>query len=169
MPGQRTNSQAQTAGSSSMTQTRRAGDKPVEIDDRRIGILNDHEVRISVLETAHNNTVAVREAHSKAIDELNKSLHETAISLREGLANFAAKFDSLISQIKVGFYIISIGCTVFVFVAGAFFAYNKELDERYLNRSEAMQEQVDEKESDIENLNTELKKIKKLKVIRGSK
>ena len=138
-------------------------------EDRRIDILNAHEVRIAILEAAHNDTVVVREAHSKAIDELNKSLHETAMALREGLSNFTAKFDSLISQIKIGFYIISIGCTVFVFIVGAFFAYNKELDEKYLHQSNEIQKQVSMKDSEIENINEELTKLNKLKVIRGSK
>jgi hypothetical protein len=159
---------------------RRAGDKPIESEEseeRRIDIINRHEVRIAILEAAHKDTVDSREAHSRAIDELNKNLHDTASALREGLAAFTLKFDSLISQIKTGFFIITTGCAAVIFLAGVFFTYSKELDEKYLHNSKVMQEnmqeqlqqQVAEKESDIDDINNELTKLKKLKVIRGSK
>lgn len=127
-------------------------DSESPIIDRRINLLNDHEVRLSILEAAHKETIDARHAHSKAIEELNRNLHDTATALREGIGAFAKKVDVLVAQIKIGFYVISAGVTVVVFLFGAFISYNKELDKKYLANSKSMTEQIESTEIDAQNL-----------------
>ena len=142
--------------------TRRAGEEEGSHNDRRVDVLNQHEVRLSILEASHKESVDARNAHSRAIEELNRNLHETATALREGISAFASKVDTLIAQIKIGFYVVSLGTTVVVFLFGAFMAYNKELDEKYINHSKKMSEQIESTELDVQNLQNK-------KVIKASK
>ncbi len=124
--------------------TRQVGDGREDVIDRRTDLLNSHEVRLSILEDAHRNSLQERQQHSKAIQELNKSLHETVITLKEGLALFNGKFESLLMQIKIGFYVLSAACTVAVFLFGAFIAYNQQLDEKYLDHSKQVTKDITE-------------------------
>ena len=124
--------------------TRRIGDTLANTSERRIDVLNSHETRISVLESNYRDSLHERQQHSKAIDELNKSLHDTVMTLREGLAVFNGKFDSLFAQIKIAFYILSVGCTVVIFLIGSFIAYNKQLDDKYLNHSQQVSQDISE-------------------------
>ncbi len=125
-----------------VTHTRRAGEEEGSHNDRRVDVLNQHEVRLSILEASHKENVDARHAHSRAIEELNKNLHETATALRDGISAFAGKVDTLIAQIKIGFYVVSLGTTVVVFLFGAFMSYNKELDEKYLNHSQQISQDI---------------------------
>lgn len=99
--------------------------------DRRTDIVNEHETRIAILEAAQKDHVSARQEHSRAIDELNNAIHETAGAVREGLGIFNIKFDSLLSHIRLGFFLISTFSIVAVFLIGAFFTYGKQLDEKY--------------------------------------
>jgi hypothetical protein len=142
--------------------SRRAGEIPDSHGDRRVDVLNSLNVRVSVLESHHNDSIDARNAHSKAIDELNHNLHETTSALRDGLSSFNAKFETLMGQFKIGFLIITIGATVFVSLFTAFIVYNKDLDEKYMKHSEAISEQVNSSELDIQDLQNK-------KVIKASK
>ncbi len=145
-----------------MTYNRRAGEAQNDHSDRRVDIVNGLNVRLSILEAAHKETVNARVAHSKAIEDLNRSLNATASALREGLTAFNAKFEGLMSLIKVGFYIICTGITVVIFLISVFVAYNKELDEKYQHTQNSLVKQMESTDTDIQDL-------KNKKVIKASK
>lgn len=170
------------------TRTRRAGD--VQTDEqtaeRRTDLLNGLNVRVAVLEAAHKEIVEAKQSQSKAIEELDDALHDTASALREGLSQFSLKFDALIIQIKLGFYIISVGCSLVIFLGGLFIAYDKTLDEKYLQHANTFKQQtelvgkkaealtqkanaLEGQTEEIEDINKEIARLKKLKAIRASK
>lgn len=114
-------------------------------NDRRMDIVNEHDRRIAILEAFHADSIIKSNSQSLAIESLIRNMHATEIELKEGITTFNLKFDALISQVRVAFYIVSAGCTIFLFLFSTFINYNQELDTKYLkniNNSTELQKKL---------------------------
>jgi hypothetical protein len=110
--------------------------------DRRVDILNSINVRLSLLEDARREAQKNADNHSDSIRELNQCFNDLSTNLKLGLQNFNSKFDSMITQFKIAFIIVCTGCTVFVFLFGAFIAFNNDLDTKFLHQDHNKQTEV---------------------------
>lgn len=96
--------------------------------ERRVDIVNDLNVRIAILEAAHTEVMRVRAQNDNVIDGLLKR----DVDLLLALNSMTGKFDRLIGQFSIGYKVLASCCGVIVIVIGAFWAWQHELDMKYM-------------------------------------
>jgi len=161
--------------------------------DRRTDIINSLAVRIAVLEATNNALQNTGMTHAALLEKL--STQDTALVL--SLNSISIKFDALIKQIGMGIKIMLACATALSAIIGAFYSYSKDLDSRYAPKLESIvtntanqrhkidatnktvnenaeklnenTEKLDQQSGKIEGVEGEVSKIKKLKVVRGSR
>lgn len=105
-------------------------------EDRRTDVINELVVRITVLETKHDDLVQVKDNHSALLDKLVDQDNKAIIALN----NINNKFDALIHQFSTGFKILMI-CGGFVTTSvSAFWVYNTHLDSRFSSKMDSIAE-----------------------------
>lgn len=102
--------------------------------DRRTDVVNELIVRVTIIESKHEDLVQVKDDHaallSKLVDQDNKAI--IAIN------NINLKFDALIHQFSVGFKILMV-CGGFVTTAvSAFWVYNSHLNDTYESKMDSI-------------------------------
>lgn len=129
--------------------------------DRRTDIINQLNIRLSVLESNHTEQVRARMHNDDAIADLLKSNLATVLALN----TISSKFDTLISQFTLGFKILSAGAVIIASIMGAFWTYSNALDMKYQKKSEAAvsgmqsaKKQLKEQETSIDNLSSDADK-----------
>jgi hypothetical protein len=165
----------------------------ISTEDRRTDILNNLQIRLAVLEATHTELMNSRLTHAAVLDKLNTQ--DTALVL--SLNSISIKFDDLIKQIGMGIKIVLTCTAVLTAILGAFYNYSKDLDERYAPKlesivtntvdqkakidatSKAVKEnaavlneqanQLDDVSGAVSTVTGDIKAIKKLKSVRGSK
>jgi methyl-accepting chemotaxis protein len=161
--------------------------------DRRTDIINSLLIRLAVLEASHNELSNARLTHAAVLDKL--STQDTALVL--SLNTISIKFDDLIKQIAIGVRIVLTCTSVLSVIIGAFYVYSRDLDERYSPKlesivsntvnqkakidatSKAVKEntailneqanKIEDVSGQVGEVNSDVVRIKKLKVVRGSR
>lgn len=161
--------------------------------DRRIDIVNELNLRVAILEAAHNEVVRARERYDTVIESLTKDDNKMVLQLQV----ISGKFDALLKQFALGFRLLSVAAVVVVTVIGAFWTYSNMLDAKYAKRSEvvdkailgtanvlqqqknvltdlnesvdAAQDTAQQQQEAVQGVVEDVKRIKKLKAIQASK
>jgi methyl-accepting chemotaxis protein len=162
-------------------------------NDRRTDIINNLQIRLSVLEATHNSLLNTGLTHAALIDKLSNQDTTLVISLN----SISIKFDDLIKQISVGIKIVLICTSVLSAIIAAFYSYSKDLDSRYAPKLESivsntvqqkskidatsktvtenaakLHEQaskIEDVSGQVDEVTGDVKAIKKLKAVRGSR
>jgi len=95
--------------------------------DRRTDVINELVVRITVLESKHDDLVQVKDDHSALLAKLVDQDNKAIIALN----NINLKFDALIHQFSVGFKIVMICGAIVTTSISAFWIYNTQLDSKF--------------------------------------
>jgi hypothetical protein len=161
--------------------------------DRRIDIVNELNMRVTILEAAHNEVVRARMHYDTVIESLTKDDNKMVLELQL----ISSKFDALLKQFALGFKLLSVAAVVVVTVIGAFWTYSNMLDAKYAKRSEvvdkailgtanvlqqqksvlndlnksvdAAQDTAQQQQDTVQSVVQDVQRIKKLKAIQASK
>jgi hypothetical protein len=136
----------------------------------------DHDtrliVRVAVLESRAEEALRVRLYHETELARLTQQDSD----LLTALNNINGKFDALLKQIATGFNVLCYVGGAMVIAVSAFWTYSLSLDSRFEPKLEqvsqevlASKDHIAQGKERIENIDTELDKIKKKKVVRASK
>ena len=103
-------------------------------NDRRTDIINNLQIRLSVLEATHTELMSSRLTHAALLDKLSNQDTTLVISLN----SIIIKFDDLIKQINMGFKVMVACASVLATIIGAFYVYSRDLDARYAPKLESI-------------------------------
>jgi hypothetical protein len=158
------------------------------IEERRVDVLNNLVVRVTVLEEKSNDHIISIKNHETVIDKLLDQDHDLLISLNQiaskleiATVSIGAKSDKLIGQFNTGFKVLSVCTGALIVAIGAFYTYSKDLDAKYMpkfeslvrntaaNRSNFNVEEINDLKDDIKSQSNKIETIAKKRVIRASK
>jgi hypothetical protein len=127
--------------------------------------VNDLIIRVSILETKHDNHSQIQEDHaallSKLVDQDNKAII--------ALNNINLKFDALIHQFSVGFKIVMICGAIVTTSVSAFWIYNANLDSKFDKKMDSIASNTAIQREIINKTAEDMNNIKQLKTIKASK
>ena len=137
----------------------------VHMHSRSTDPVNDLIIRVSILETKHDNHSQIQEDHaallSKLVDQDNKAI----ITLN----NINLKFDALIHQFSVGFKIVMICGAIVTTSVSAFWIYNANLDSKFDKKMDSIASNTAIQREIINKTSEDVNNIKQLKAVKGSK
>lgn len=99
----------------------------IPASDRRTDITNELNIRLAILEHAHDETVKARMGVDIIIDRLLQQDNQMLLALNA----VGGKLDTLISQFLLGFKIVSVCALIVVTAVGALYTYSRDLDQKY--------------------------------------
>jgi hypothetical protein len=127
--------------------------------------VNDLIIRVSILETKHDNHSQIQEDHaallSKLVDQDNKAII--------ALNNINLKFDALIHQFSVGFKIVMICGAIVTTSVSAFWIYNANLDSKFDKKMDSIASNTAIQREIIDKTAEDMNHIKQLKTVKASK
>jgi hypothetical protein len=137
----------------------------VHMHSRSTDPVNDLIIRVSILETKHDNHSQIQEDHaallSKLVDQDNKAII--------ALNNINLKFDALIHQFSVGFKIVMICGAIVTTSVSAFWIYNANLDSKFDKKMDSIASNTAIQREIINKTSEDVNNIKQLKTIKASK
>ena len=133
--------------------------------DRRSDVINELIVRITVLESKHDNLEQVKDDHSDLLAKLVDQDNKAIIALN----NINLKFDALIHQFSVGFKILMICGGIVTTLVSAFWIYSRYLDDRYISKMDSIASNTAIQRELINKTTEDVNNIKQLKTIKASK
>ena len=137
----------------------------VHMHSRSTDPVNDLIIRVSILETKHDNHSQIQEDHaallSKLVDQDNKAII--------ALNNINLKFDALIHQFSVGFKIVMICGAIVTTSVSAFWIYNANLDSKFDKKMDSIASNTAIQREIINKTSEDVNNIKQLKAVKGSK
>ena len=147
--------------------------------DRRVDILNNLVVRVTVLEEKSNDHISTIKSHDVIIDklihqdhELLTSLNQIAAKLELATVSIGAKSDKLIGQFNIGFKVLSACTGALILSIGGFYTYSKDLDAKYMPKFDKIVNNTALQKDNLEDIkeNTEgIKDIKNNVAVQGNK
>lgn len=106
--------------------------------DRRTDVVNELNLRVAILEAAHNEVLRARERYDTVIESLTRDDNKMVLELQV----ISGKFDAFMKQFALGFRLLSVAAVVVVTVIGAFWTYSNMLDAKYAKRSEVVDKAI---------------------------
>jgi methyl-accepting chemotaxis protein len=161
--------------------------------DRRTDILNNVLIRLAVLESTNSSLHNTGLTHAALIEKLSNQDTQLVLSLN----TISVKFDELIKQFSMGVKIVLACTSLLAAIIGGFYVYSRDLDARYAPKlesivtntvqqkskldatSKAVKEntailneqanKIEDVSGQVGEVSGDVVKIKKLKVVRGSR